>query len=477
MRFPPLRLRSTGSALALSDACALLAALSLAYCIRIVTDAYLPLIHYLKLVPALLIFLPLYAVLGLYPGILRPPSDELKKLCQASSLGFLFLSFLIFLGQQGILYSRSVILLCWLFTLALVPLFRFWTRTLCARQPWWGYPLVLFAPAKDSQALLTQFRMQREKGLNIAEVVTLETEDAPSPRPPCQGPRLHVGRMQEAGHIMRSLKERHPNALAFIMADGIAEEPREELLQLASSYFRRVVAYVDKTWAKQASLHVAETPFGLALSMRQNLLDPRRLRMKRCLDIFLCFVGGLFFVLLMPLIAFCIRLDSRGPILFTQKRIGQYGKEIRVFKFRTMHSNAQEELEKVLKESPDLREEWERDQKLVRDPRLTRIGAFLRRTSLDELPQLFNVIKGDMSLVGPRPIVEEEVTRYGEAFRLYTRVKPGITGLWQIMGRNDVDYARRVALDQYYVYNWSVWLDIYIIIRTFPALVSGKGAY
>jgi lipopolysaccharide/colanic/teichoic acid biosynthesis glycosyltransferase len=157
--------------------------------------------------------------------------------------------------------------------------------------------------------------------------------------------------------------------------------------------------------------------------------------------------------------------------------VGQHGKSIRVYKFRTMVENSRDVLAGELRKNPALRDEWIRTRKLVRDPRLTRAGRFLRRTSLDELPQIFNVLKGDMSLVGPRPIVQKEIARYGEIFPLYTQVKPGITGLWQISGRNDVSYVRRVELDQFYVYNWSVWLDLYILIRTIPTVISGKGAY
>jgi lipopolysaccharide/colanic/teichoic acid biosynthesis glycosyltransferase len=140
-------------------------------------------------------------------------------------------------------------------------------------------------------------------------------------------------------------------------------------------------------------------------------------------------------------------------------------------------ADAQKVLNEVPEEDPAWREKWAKDQKLGKDPRLTRVGAFLRRSSLDELPQLFNVIIGEMSLVGPRPIVENEIAKYGEAYALYSRVKPGITGLWQVSGRNDTSYGERVALDQHYVHNWSVWLDIYIIVRTIPALISGRGAY
>lgn len=142
-----------------------------------------------------------------------------------------------------------------------------------------------------------------------------------------------------------------------------------------------------------------------------------------------------------------------------------------------MVKDADEVLKEYLEKHPELREEWERDQKLRSDPRVTRIGRILRQTSLDELPQLWNVLRGEMSLVGPRPIVQDEVIKYGEKFALYIKVKPGMTGLWQVSGRNDTTYQERVNLDTYYIRNWSLWLDLYILARTAWVVLTRKGAY
>ena len=142
-----------------------------------------------------------------------------------------------------------------------------------------------------------------------------------------------------------------------------------------------------------------------------------------------------------------------------------------------MIPNAQQALEQYLKENPEARKEWEANFKLEHDPRVTKLGAFLRKTSLDELPQLWNVIKGDMSLVGPRPIVTKEIERYGDHFREYSMVLPGITGMWQASGRSDTTYEERVAMDIWYVRNWSVWIDLMYLVKTFKAVIFGKGAY
>jgi undecaprenyl-phosphate galactose phosphotransferase len=168
---------------------------------------------------------------------------------------------------------------------------------------------------------------------------------------------------------------------------------------------------------------------------------------------------------------------SRGPILYSQKRIGRDGRAFKCYKFRSMVPDADAVLRELLAKDPQARADWERDFKLKNDPRVTRIGAFLRKTSLDELPQLFNVLKGDMSLVGPRPVVRDEIGRYGKAASLYLSVRPGMTGLWQVSGRNDIRYRRRVAMDAYYVRSWTLWLDIAILLMTVRVVLMRRGAY
>lgn len=158
-------------------------------------------------------------------------------------------------------------------------------------------------------------------------------------------------------------------------------------------------------------------------------------------------------------------------------RIGKNGKDFSCYKFRSMCVDAKEKLAELLENDPVAKAEWKRDFKLKNDPRITKSGAFLRRTSLDELPQIFNVLKGEMSLVGPRPVIEEELERYGEYVDDYLMVKPGITGMWQINGRNDTSYAERVCMDSWYVRNWSIWIDNLILWRTLKSVIRCKGAY
>jgi Undecaprenyl-phosphate galactose phosphotransferase WbaP len=202
---------------------------------------------------------------------------------------------------------------------------------------------------------------------------------------------------------------------------------------------------------------------------------PARLR-KRIFDTLVALV---LIVLLSPLLLLLslLLLGDGGKVIFSQKRVGKNGRPFNCLKFRTMALDAEDQLKLLLAQSPEHKLQWEKDQKLKDDPRVSALGGFLRRTSLDELPQLFNVLQGQMSLVGPRPIVEAELQRYGSDASYYLMVRPGMTGLWQVNGRNDLDYESRVYLDTWYVKNWSLWYDLVILIKTIRTVLSSKGAY
>lgn len=190
-------------------------------------------------------------------------------------------------------------------------------------------------------------------------------------------------------------------------------------------------------------------------------------------------LGLMILIFILPVLlltALAVMVQDGGPVLFKHRRIGARGQPFYCFKFRSMRIDAEARLAELLSRDAAARAEWERDQKLHRDPRVTPVGDFLRRTSLDELPQLINLVRGEMNLVGPRPIVESEVVRYGPRFEHYQAVKPGITGLWQVSGRSGVGYRRRVAMDTLYAKHRSVGLDLWIIVRTVPAVLLKQGA-
>lgn len=199
---------------------------------------------------------------------------------------------------------------------------------------------------------------------------------------------------------------------------------------------------------------------------------------KRAFDLVFSLSTLLFLAPIFLIIALCIRLSSRGPIVYSHERIGRGGKAFRCYKFRSMHPDADARLKTLLEADPNLKNEWVQSRKLKNDPRITFVGRYLRKTSLDELPQFWNVLKGDLSIVGPRPVARDEVIHYfqNKAPKILS-IRPGITGIWQVSGRNDTSYAKRIQLDEVYVDSHSLWLDLKLILKTIPSMIFPKGAY
>ena len=229
----------------------------------------------------------------------------------------------------------------------------------------------------------------------------------------------------------------------------------------------RIIEQNDPAWRGNAIGHVSQA----VVPGR-----PIRYALKRALDILGATLLGVVFSPLILAVAILLRREG-GSIIFRHRRVGRNGEAFDCLKFRSMVPDADRVLRELLERHPELRAEWLRDHKLRDDPRITGVGRFLRRTSLDELPQLWNVIRGEMSLVGPRPVVREELLRYGRHLHRYLAAKPGVTGLWQVTGRNDTDYRRRVVLDVYYVRRQSILLDFYILLKTAHVVLGGNGAY
>jgi exopolysaccharide production protein ExoY len=222
-------------------------------------------------------------------------------------------------------------------------------------------------------------------------------------------------------------------------------------------------------WREEPPVQLPEQGAPLALSYAAT---------KRALDVLGAIILAVVFSpLILAIVIVALIRREQGSIIYRHRRIGQDGRAFECLKFRTMVPNADQMLRELLERDPAVKVEWVRNHKLRSDPRVTGLGRFLRRTSLDELPQLWNVIRGDMSLVGPRPVIREELLRYGRNVRTYLSAKPGVTGLWQVKGRNDTDYRRRVVLDTYYVRNQSLLLDVYILIKTVSVVLGGGGAY
>jgi Undecaprenyl-phosphate galactose phosphotransferase WbaP len=267
-----------------------------------------------------------------------------------------------------------------------------------------------------------------------------------------------------------------PGSYALLDLSGLSKEKARLTLDKLSTIFSSVML-IPQLMGSGTSLWVSAVDLenSVALLVRQNLLNPTSMFVKRLFDLALSTAFGIVLLPVILVLALIIRLDSPGPAFFRQVRVGKDGKPFSIIKFRTMHPGKSHE--EFLAEHPELAEEHKKHFKLRNDPRITRFGKFLRRSSLDELPQLWNVFKGEMALVGPRPILHSEIEKYGETFKFYVRVRPGLTGLWQVSGRSNVTFEQHVAMDNYYVCNWSIWMDNWILLITLPALLERKGAY
>jgi Undecaprenyl-phosphate galactose phosphotransferase WbaP len=423
---------------------------------------------YWQLAPGLALLIATYAIVGLYPGVAISPVDELRWTSLSTTLMYLTLSAMLLLGRDGEVYDRGVFVTAWLLSIVLVLVGRTLIRSIFAHRRWWGYPVIVLGAGKTGDMVIRMLRQRPDIGLKPVLVL----DDNPEKHGFLQGIPV-VGGMALAPKLAR----RRHISYAIVAMPGVRRDRLLTLIERYGTAFPHLLLIPDLF--EFSSLWVSAKDMGgiLGLEVRQTLLLPGPRLAKFLIDLTATLIGGLFILPLIGLIGLLIRLDSPGPVFYSHLRIGQNGEHFQAWKFRTMVHDADAALQAYLDRHPEMQAIWQRDQKLRHDPRVTRVGRFLRRTSLDELPQLWNVLRGEMSLVGPRPIVDEEVQKYGNKFELYKKVLPGLTGLWQVSGRNNITYEERVNLDAYYVRNWSVWLDIYVLLRTIWVVAKGEGAY
>lgn len=266
----------------------------------------------------------------------------------------------------------------------------------------------------------------------------------------------------------------------FITDTGQGQEKLSELVNQVYHEVKRVMIIPDIKGVAifNSELHYLFMERLFLIKVNNNLNSLSSRIVKRAFDLTISLLGFLLTSPIYLVIALLVKLTSPGPMVFSHTRIGRDGKEFKAHKFRTMYRDSAERLKKILATDPQARKEWESSFKLKNDPRVTPLGKFLRATSLDEIPQIFNIIGGEMSLVGPRPVVREEIEKYyGDHRDYYYSVTPGLTGLWQVSGRSNTDYAFRIETDAWYVQNWSLWLDLIIILKTIPAVLKREGAY
>lgn len=397
----------------------------------------------------------------------RPFWDELGDFLRLIGLLSLLDMSLIAINQWRV--SLLWWIVSWCAVLVSLIAMRSLTRYVLKRMNLWVRPTVIIGVGPNAADAAKALKSQPELGFRVLGFVSAgATSDASEVE---TQPRLYQYQMQ----ILAS----QPGIQWVIALEHAESEQREHWLRMLAQWGATDISVIPAM--RGVPLHGTDISHFFShevamLRMRNNLRRwPARLT-KRVFDTLIALVLLICLSPVMVFIAIWIRRDG-GPALFAHPRVGKRKKIFKCYKFRTMVVDAEQQLEQLLQHQPELRAQWENERKLKDDPRVNRLGRFLRASSLDELPQLINVIRGEMSLVGPRPVVVAELPRYGDEIGYYLMVRPGMTGLWQVSGRSDLDYDTRVYLDTWYVKNWSLWHDQIILLKTIDVVLRGSGAH
>jgi Undecaprenyl-phosphate galactose phosphotransferase, WbaP/exopolysaccharide biosynthesis polyprenyl glycosylphosphotransferase len=397
--------------------------------------------------------------------------DEIGEIIQITTVLAALNATFAFSG--GLPLSRLWLFSTWILVLVFLPATRLSMHWLISQQKSWQRPYVLIGCGKNAVDAMQAFASEPLLGYRLHAIVLPSEEDSVDQNLP-----FNVLRISLNEDFIQTLVDIGSPHIVIALEMDQWKDNQKVILSLAMEYPDLTIAPPLRGLPifGMETLHFFSHEIFM-LRSRDNLarLGPRML--KRLFDL----VAASFLVLfLSPLLLFlALRIwhSDRGPVFFVQERIGRNGHAFPCYKFRSMIVDAERKLQEYFVSHPDLHAEYQRNLKLREDPRVTRVGRFLRRTSLDELPQLFNVLRGNMSLVGPRPLLERELSRYGGGLVLYQQVYPGITGLWQISGRSETSFSKRASLDAWYVKNWSLWYDIVILLHTIKVVITRAGAY
>lgn len=457
----------TVATLLLSDSCAIVMALLIASLLRNVF------LHSWQDPIWKTIFAALVLVLcglmgsGLYPGATINPIEELERSTLSITLGFFALWSATFL-LRDLSNSRLVYVLGYLLAALFVPVSRAVTRSIFASHGWWGCNAAIIGYGATGRAIHKSLRKQ--PGFGLKPVLILDDDPLKL---------SDISANIQAGPLSLSLELTRHHCISY----GILCMPsvsREKLLDIVNRYehcFGRLIVIPNLIGMTSLGICAREVGGVIGLEVTRSLLRPSARVAKRLLDVVLTVLFSPFIAIVIAVAALLVKLEDKGPAFYASPRIGRGGRIFRTWKLRSMMQNGDTVLQDYLAANPTEAERWRIHQKVHKDPRITRIGQILRMTSIDELPQLWNVLIGDMSIVGPRPVLENQIPMYGPDFEWYKQVRPGITGLWQISGRNHLSFADRVMLDKYVVQNWSVWLDLYILGCTANVVLNAEGAY
>lgn len=394
----------------------------------------------------------------------------IEQLFQASIYGTVAVIIILYIGQIADSTSRLFIALFWISTFSLLTIFRYAVKKVLEYFNILQIPVLIIGAGKTAELFVKGIIGDAGMGYRIIGLL----EDNNVGEGILKGFPV-LGGFTDAENVIRHTGVQN----VVIAAPGLEQGKLTELIYKVQPLVKNMGIIPNLVGVPMGGIEV-ESLFNeklMLLRLKNNLARTVNRCTKIVFDFVLTLIGTVVISPILLFIAVWIYKDSPGPVIFKHIRIGKDGREFPCYKFRSMCVDAKEKLAELLKNDPEARAEWEHDFKLKNDPRITKSGAFLRKTSLDELPQIFNVLKGEMSLVGPRPVIKEELERYGEYVGDYLMVRPGITGMWQVSGRSDIDYTERVLLDSWYVRNWSIWIDLVMLFRTFKVVLFRKGAY
>jgi undecaprenyl-phosphate galactose phosphotransferase len=402
--------------------------------------------------------------------------DEIKEFTKALTIAIVMVLAIATLGKISERISRLTIVFLGFYSVLVYPVFRFLGKKILYKVGLWKENLIIIGAGRTATEIAKGIDDERHLGYNIIGFLDDDADKI--------GKEIVVGnkRYKVFGKIKNFKKFTNMLDIATVII-AIPSLSIDELTRLTNNvqrYAKRVLLIPDLRGIAlvNTELHHLFMQQMFLLKINNNLKSMFNRAIKRSFDIAFSLLFLPLLLLFIAITGILIKLDSRGSAFLIQDRIGKNGKIFRCMKFRTMYENSDEILEDYLGNNDEARKEWDRFKKLRNhDPRVTRVGGFLRRTSLDELPQIFNVLKGEMSLFGPRPYLPSEEKDMGDYSDTILLTRPGITGLWQVSGRNELDFKGRLKLDAWYVLNWSLWLDIVILIKTIKVVLKMEGAY
>ena len=400
----------------------------------------------------------------------KPYWDKVKTVFRSVTIGVIAAIVLMYTGHVTNDVSRLFVGFSYIFIMLFITAFRFISHKILNALQILYIPVLLVGAGKTAELVNKSLQRMPVSYYKIIGYVDDNPKSSTIAKDyPC------LGAFSDVENVIKDTGVQ----TVLICAPGLESKKLVALINRLQLLVKRV-AFVPELFGLPTSNITARGMMeeqAVVLRVQNNLARRSNRIMKRIFDIVATVCGGIFILPFMLIIAIIIYLDSGGPIIYKQKRVGRNGKEFNFYKFRSMVKNADTILEEYLNTHEDEKKEWQKNFKLKNDPRVTKIGKIIRKTSIDELPQLWNVLIGDMSLVGPRPLLPNEVERYSGYIEDYKLVLPGLTGVWQVSGRSDTTFEERVIMDSWYIHNWSVWIDIVYLLKTVLVVVKSKGAY